>query len=275
MLAMVARNAAIIAGVAILFSLSLAEGHGVKFSYKGVRGPENWGSLSPSFSMCSHGKSQSPINIVTKEAAYNAKLENLARDYCSSNATLINNGFNIGLLYHDGVGTAFIDGKNYSLKQTHWHSPSEHTINGVRYPVELHLVHVADDGSVSVVAILYKFGEPDPFLSQIKDNLDQLAKEVCAGHEEAHIPVKLVRTKSLKRNTMKYFRYVGSITIPPCFENVVWNILGKVREISEEQLIALRAPLDVMYRNNSRPLQPLNGRQVHMFDQQQKLKKMF
>jgi carbonic anhydrase len=55
----------------------------------------------------------------------------------------------------------------YRLKQMHWHSPSEHTINGRRFPVELHMVHASDDGNATVVAMLYRFGRrPDPLLWQ-------------------------------------------------------------------------------------------------------------
>jgi len=66
-----------------------------------------------------------------------------------------------------GGGNVTVDGKQYRLKQMHWHSPSEHTVDGQRFPVELHMVHASDDGNVTVVATLYRFGRPDPFLSQV------------------------------------------------------------------------------------------------------------
>ncbi|KAF8403300.1 hypothetical protein HHK36_011402 [Tetracentron sinense] len=264
---MATRVAVSFIGIALLLAASLTEqSQIIPFSYSGATGPDKWGSLSPNFSSCSTGKFQSPVNIVKKEVVLKQKLEPLTGDYHPANATLINNGFNIEVKYDEGVGVLIIDGKNYSLQQMHWHSPSEHRINGVQYSLELHLVHLADDGSISVVSILYKYGNPDPLLSQIKEELDEMAKEVSAGNEEARIPVGIMRIKQTKRKTRKYYRYIGSLTTPPCTGNVIWTILGKVRSVSEEQVAALKAPLDWPYKNNFRPLQPLNGRQIQLYD---------
>ncbi|XP_010245039.1 PREDICTED: alpha carbonic anhydrase 1, chloroplastic [Nelumbo nucifera] len=268
---MPAPVALLIAGLVFLLATPLTQQHEyIPFSYVGSTGPNKWGSLNQQFSVCSTGKQQSPVNIVKDEVVYNPKLQPLIRYYSSANATLINRGFQIGLLYGHGVGVLDIDGKSYNLLQMHWHSPSEHTIDGVRHAAELHLVHAADDGSLAVVAILYKYGDPDPILFQLKGYINELAKEICAGDEEAHIPISLVRTKQIKRSTRKYYRYVGSLTTPPCTENVIWTILGKVREISKEQVHNLTALLEPGYKNNSRPVQPLNGRKIYLYNEKHK-----
>ncbi|XP_077235759.1 alpha carbonic anhydrase 1, chloroplastic-like [Tasmannia lanceolata] len=235
-----------------------------KFSYTGPHvGPGKWGSLSPDYSQCD-GKNQSPINIEKKNIVRSSKSEYLTRNYKPANATLINVGYKIELRLEGDAGSLLVDGKNYSLKHMHWHSPSEHTIDGNRYPAELHVVHHSEDGDAAVVSILFQFGDPDPFLDQIKDHLDQLAKETCDADEEAQIPLGVLRTKQIRRTTKKYFRYHGSLTLPPCTQNVTWIILGKVRELSKEQLAALKAPLPEEYKQNSRPTQPLNGRTVEL-----------
>ncbi|XP_068661183.1 alpha carbonic anhydrase 1, chloroplastic-like [Aristolochia californica] len=234
----------------------------VSFTYSGMTGPSNWGKLSPGFAVCSSGKHQSPIDIRKEDTS--ATKQCLIRDYQDANATLINNGFNIGVKMESHAGALTLDGKNYTLQQVHWHSPAEHTINGVRHPAELHLVHLSDDGEISVVSILYKFGKADPFLNQMMGQLAELNKEVCQGDEEAHIPLGILKNKQLEKETRKYYRYVGSLTVPPCRENVTWSILGKVRDMSLAQLNALRAPLGVGYTKNARPLQDLNGRKVEL-----------
>lgn len=238
---------------------------GAKFGYTGSIGPNHWGSLSPNFTRCSKGTKQSPVDIRTDEVVYNPELEPLHRDYTAANATLVDNIFNIALRYEDAAGTVQIDGKKYKLKQMHWHSPSEHTINGQRFAVELHLVHSSDDGNITVVAFLYRFGRPDPFLLQIQDKLAELYAEGCRAEKGAPVPAGVVSMWSLRRHAHMYYRYVGSLTTPPCTENVVWNILGKVRDMTMEQAAALMAPLEEGYRHNNRPTQPLDGRTVQLY----------
>jgi carbonic anhydrase len=70
-----------------------------------------------------------------------------------------------------------------------------------------------------------------PSWLQITNKLGDLAKDACAGNEEAQIPVGALDNKLLRKNTRKYYRYIGSITSPPCTENVIWNVLGTVRYI--------------------------------------------
>ncbi|KAK6126392.1 hypothetical protein DH2020_039842 [Rehmannia glutinosa] len=128
--------------------------------------------------MCVNGKAQSPINILTAKVVLNKNLKPLIRSYDPTNVTLVNNKFNVGVRYPGNSGALIVDNKMYTLKQMHWHAPSEHRIDGQQFAAELHLVHIADDGSVSVVAILFKYGQPDPLLAKIQNKLNELAYEV-------------------------------------------------------------------------------------------------
>ncbi|XP_062112757.1 alpha carbonic anhydrase 1, chloroplastic [Humulus lupulus] len=247
-------------------SSTVTENKGASFGYMGTHGPGEWGRLSPEYSECAKGKLQSPLNIMKTKVVRSKIFKPLTRNYVPANATLCNNQFNIGVKYEGDAGSMEVNGKTYSLKQMHWHSPSEHRLNGVRYPVELHLVHQAEDLSLSVVAILFNYSTPDPLLLKIKEKMEELSKEVCAGNEEAHVPLGILDLKLLKKNTRKYYRYVGSLTTPPCYENVLWTVLGKVRSISHEQVAAIKAPLKSDCKNNARPCQPLNGRMVELYE---------
>lgn len=69
----------------------------MEFSYSGAMGPNRWGSINPKFLECARGKWQSPVNIVKKEVLVNKNLKPLLRDYHPATATLVNNGFNVGV----------------------------------------------------------------------------------------------------------------------------------------------------------------------------------
>jgi carbonic anhydrase len=98
---------------------------------------------------------------------------------------------------------------------------------------------------------------------QLKRQLGEMANDRCSfGEEESHVEVGLIHLRSLQKRTGSYFRYTGSLTVPPCTENVVWSVLGKVRQISKEQLELLKAPLP---GSDNRPTQPLNGRKVQFY----------
>ncbi|WOK97322.1 hypothetical protein Cni_G06030 [Canna indica] len=255
-------------GISALLVACACANDAITYGYSGENGPDKWGSLSSDFRMCSQGKSQSPIDIAKNHTVYKPDLKNVDRDYISMKATLVNTGPHIQLRFDKGAGNVTIDGKNYTLQEVHWHSPSEHTIEGERFPMEFHLFHRSSSGELAIVAILYQYGDSnDAFLLQIQDELIKLGKEKCAADQEAQIPAGTVQTRALKRRTRKYYRYVGSLTDPPCTENVIWIILGKVREMSKEQAQLLKAPLDAAYQSNSRPLQPLNGRTVQLYDE--------
>lgn len=71
-------------------------------------------------------------------------------------------------VFFDGsCGNLMVGDQNYTFKQMHWHSPSEHRIDGIQYAAEGHLVHQADSGSLAVVSILYKLGHADAFINKV------------------------------------------------------------------------------------------------------------
>ncbi|KAG8050614.1 hypothetical protein GUJ93_ZPchr0009g2104 [Zizania palustris] len=270
---MESSRAAVLLVVVAASSLAVALSHGddyggPEFSYivGSKNGPENWGKLSPHYRLCGEGRSQSPVDINTNTVISRPELESLDRSYDTVNATLINNGKDITMTFDGKVGDVTIMEEVYTFKMIHWHAPSEHTINGMRYPLELHMVHVSDDGGLAVISILYKLGAADPFYLQLHDMLENLNSpfpKTDLFEREVRVPVGPVQLRSLEKRTGNYFRYIGSLTTPPCTENVVWNVLGKVREISKEQLDLITAPLP---HKDARPAQPLNHRDVYFYN---------
>ncbi|KMT06783.1 hypothetical protein BVRB_7g159420 [Beta vulgaris subsp. vulgaris] len=222
--------------------------------------------MHPNYAACSKGKRQSPININTNDVVANKTMKPLSRKYHIYNATLCTDGYDTEVAFN-GRGELIIDGRTYKLKQMHWHTPSEHRLNGVQYPAELHQVHATDDGNRAVVAILFEYGKPDPVLTMLKPQLNELAKEPCQGGLERQVAIPWFGSSFLKKRPRKYYRYPGSLTTPPCDENVIWSVLTKVESITKDQIEALKAPLcEANKIKNARPTQPLNGRKVQKYD---------
>ncbi|KAJ6839609.1 alpha carbonic anhydrase 7-like [Iris pallida] len=165
------------------------------------------------------------------------------------------------LRFEEDAGSISINGTEYRLRQLHWHSPSEHTFRGRRYSLELHMVHqTPDDKNVAVVGILYKLGRPDPFLAEMEGYIKKLEDLV-----EKEEKVGTVDPRHVKRGSRKYYRYMGSLTVPPCTEGVVWTIVRKIRTVSRKQMNLLREAVHDHFNPNARPIQEINGRTVNLF----------
>ncbi|KAL7264782.1 hypothetical protein ACSBR1_002687 [Camellia fascicularis] len=107
------------------------------------------------------------------------------------------------------------------------------TFDNCRFDVELHLVHKASNGNISVISILYILGNSGPIITKIQSKLAELAKKMFP--EVAQIAIGTFETSQLWQNTHKYYRYVGSLTTPPHSENVIWHVFGEVLASSFHQ----------------------------------------
>ncbi|XVE75563.1 hypothetical protein DITRI_Ditri12bG0103600 [Diplodiscus trichospermus] len=243
----------------ILLACSQSESEDHEFNYdeRTGRGPSRWGLLKPKWRNCSVGRKQSPINIETVEVR--SQLGDLQRNYSSATAVLSNRTEDVAVVWYSGnAGNITINGTVYTVTNCHWHSPSEHTFNGTRYPLELHIVHSSAQKRTAVVAILYQYGQPDPFISRLFGFIITLRSR--------DIPVGRINPESIGLPGRRYYRYMGSLTTPPCSEGVVWTVFQQVKSVNRTQVEALRNVLPPQNRNNSRPIQPLNERTVLLYD---------
>lgn len=219
----------------------------VHWTYDGETGPEHWGAINPEYVECSTGEQQSPIDLTNPS---DENLANLIFAYKPSPVNILNNGHTVEVEYAPGSSME-MDGKRYNLLQFHFHSPSEHEIDGQHYAIELHLVHKADDGSTAVVGVLVKEGTENEAFAPVWDHLP--AKEQPA----TNVGTTVDAAKLLPVNQTTY-RYDGSLTTPPCTEGVSWFVMATPVEMSSAQIDAFRQ----IYDGNNRPAQPLDGRQL-------------
>ena len=223
------------------------------WDYEGKDGPERWGDLDPAYAACKAGKEQSPIDI---RDAKKAKLPAIRFEYKNGALKyLINNGHTIRVNYHDAPGSGnflIVGEKRYQLTQFHFHRPSEEYIHGKPYDMVVHLIHEASDGKVAGVAVLLKAGSANATIQRIWEHMSR-----TAGKEE-EIPGVEINPAGLLPPDAAYYMYVGSLTAPPCTEDVTWFVLKMPMDISAEEIKAFAE----LYPRDVRPVQPLNGRVV-------------
>ncbi|XP_027349157.1 alpha carbonic anhydrase 7-like [Abrus precatorius] len=241
------------------------------YNEKSRDGPEHWGDLKEEWEVCKKGEMQSPIDLSNHRVKVIPKLGEIRRSYKPQHANVLNRGHDVAVNWEGDAGSIDINGTHFLLQQCHWHWPSEHTINGRRYDLELHMVHVSPqpDGTnkTAVVGLLYKYGSPDPFLSK----LGKYIMDIPEDEEEKSIGV--IDPREIKMGGKMYYRYMGSLTAPPCTEGVLWTINKKIKTVSRRQVKLLKDSVLKYYaKRNARPLQPLNEREIEVYDPKAKNK---
>ncbi|XP_053176182.1 carbonic anhydrase 4b [Scomber japonicus] len=252
----------------------------VTCSNRTCSGPDSWGGVSPP---CD-GRSQSPVNIVTRRLIRDERLTPFQfTGYQETfHGRLLNNGHSLQL---DLPSSIQITGGNlattYKAVQLHIHwgkdggPGSEHTIDGEQFPMEMHIVHikeeydslsqaVRDPSGVAVLGFLFEESSSankkfDPLINALKSITQPTNFTTLEGvFLDMFIPAQ--------KNLSKYFRYDGSLTTPDCSEAVVWTLFTSTVQLSREQLAAFNElqfsdgkPMAKTYR----PVQPLNGRKIY------------
>ncbi|MEJ2443306.1 MAG: carbonic anhydrase family protein [Exilibacterium sp.] len=239
--------------------------------YAGANGPDHWGELTQQFALCGSGKRQSPIDI---RAAKPADLYPLRFDYRPIRPQILNNGhtlqanyntssieqLKIGATTHSLPGISVYDSRMrlgdvpYQLLQFHFHTPSEHALNGQRYPMEVHLVHKNSDGNLAVIGIFLKKGKPNATVQTVLDNASTKLNKVNT------VKNTLLNVAALLPKNRRFYHYNGSLTTPPCSENVNWFVMREPIEASSAQI----SRFTEIIGNNARPLQAVHWREVYI-----------
>ena len=219
----------------------------IHWGYDGAGAPENWARLSPEYTLCGSGKRQSPIDI---RDGIRVDLEPIQFDYRPARFRVVDNGHTVQVTLPGG--SISLLGKSYQLIQFHFHRPSEEMVEGKAFDMVVHMVHRADDGKLAVVAVLLENGAENPFVQTVWNNLP-LEKNM-----EVAPPSLTLDPAQLLPENRNYYTYMGSLTTPPCSEDVLWLVLKQPQQISPEQ----QAIFARLYRNNARPVQPGSGRLI-------------
>lgn len=227
---------------------ALATPHGdVHWEYGGANGPPHWADLAPAFATCASGSAQSPVDILPRPGA----APEVFLIYRPTRGVVVDNGHTLQVNLDPG-NFAIVDGVRFDLLQFHVHTPSEHTIAGEAFPLEVHLVHRDRSGALAVVGVLFDEGAPSPAMAPVWKG----APRAKGGERRLERPFD---PGGLLPRDHGAYRYDGSLTTPPCSEGVRWIVLKRSRTEDRARIAAFRK----RFGDNARPVQALGEREVH------------
>ncbi|XP_040181874.1 carbonic anhydrase 6-like [Rana temporaria] len=268
----------------ILLSLFfICHSHVVEWTYQeGEVDEANW---AKKYLLCG-AKHQSPIDIQKKKVVYNNEMSLFELEGYDGplhgDFAITNNGHSVQIQLPSSMKIRKGLPHVYTAVQMHLHwggldletSGSEHTIDGLRYMAELHIVNynselyssfdeaVDKPEGLAVLAFLYEDGHFEN--TYYSDVISKLATIRFAG--------QVTKVKSLDplamlpENLDNFYRYQGSLTTPPCTENVLWTVFDSKVILSQNQIKLLENTLldwhNKTLRNDYRHAQPLNDRVV-------------
>ncbi|KFQ21291.1 Carbonic anhydrase 4, partial [Mesitornis unicolor] len=237
------------------------------------------------------GSKQSPIDIDTKNVIYDKSLKPFSFEGYnvkeSSKWTMENNGHTVKVKL--STSPRIRDGglaRKYKAVEFHFHwgaqgvqeylPGSEHSIDGEKQAMELHIVHIREDASditeakksvdgVAVLAFFVKIDEENKNYATLINGLESIKyKGITTEVEPLPLSSLLPPEKDLKR----YYRYQGSLTTPDCHEGVIWTVFEKPIELSISQIsqfstVHFGEKNSTHMTENFRPVQHLNERKVY------------
>ncbi|NXJ05930.1 CAH4 anhydrase, partial [Odontophorus gujanensis] len=250
--------------------------------------PRHWDVVSAN---CK-GNKQSPINIVTKNVIYDSSLKPLyfeGYDVKESSKWKIENNGHTGkyltLSTNPKIGGGGLNGKYKAVEfHLHWGSQetplyfpgSEHSIDGEKQAMELHIVHIIEDAldladaknyvdGIAVLAFFIKIDEENKNYATLISELHNIPVKDTSSTMEA-LPLNSLLPPVYE--LVKYYRYEGSLTTPDCHETVIWTVFEEpislsLFQVSQFSTVHFGGTNSTFMSENFRPAQFLNNRPVY------------
>jgi carbonic anhydrase len=230
---------------AALASDAPAHGTAAHWSYEGDGSPEKWGELQADFKVCQLGLEQTPIDLI---GGIKGDVGSVDYDYKPLPLRILNNGHTIQVNADPG-SACVISGTRYELLQFHLHHPSEHLLAGKGFDLECHFVHKSAAGALAVSGVFIRPGAANAAMQAFFEAMP--AKESPEQRLGGTIDIAAMLPAS-----GGYFRYMGSLTTPPCSEGLTWTVHKEPVEASVAQIQKFAG----LFPKNARPVQKRNRR---------------
>ncbi|KAM4608175.1 carbonic anhydrase 4-like isoform 2-T2 [Discoglossus pictus] len=199
--------------------------------------------------------------------------------------TITNNGHSADVSVSDGVtvsggGLPSI----YTTKSLHFHwgngsrPGSEHQLSGKQYPMEMHIVHVkgnmtltdAKKDSTGIAVLGFFIDVDDSANSSRLDNLANFLTQISLPGQMMNLSSYFSVDSLLGSvDRTQYYRYLGSLTTPTCDEAAIWTVFKNAIKVPSSVIKAFTSSIQHNVSgemetliNNFRPPQALNSRLI-------------
>jgi carbonic anhydrase len=221
-----------------------------EWSYEGEHGPTHWGETDPHNAACQLGDEQSPIDIHPSRLMQIDWLTPIVYRYkADKDIEMVRDAHGFRVNYDTGSRMTLL-GQEYELIQFHVHGPSEHTLNGRKYDMELQLVHATPDAAkrLAILGVWIVEGPENPVLARFWSQIPE---------KEAIVKTKIeLNAQDLLPRDQRYYFYDGSLTTPPCTQGVKWAVFREPITASKAQIDRIKN----LFHGNARPVQAIKDR---------------
>ena len=211
-----------------------------------------------------HGLLQSPVNILSEHSEEGE--HNVTFNFKDQINKVQNLGHTVQLEFEPG-STVHVDDKIFDFKQIHFHTPAEHLIDGITYPMEMHVVNTLagqaeeDTTEYLVFSFLFKMGKENEFIKEfiglIPGDKNE-SEDISTGTVNLRNLITYNPAYNPKEVLKSYFFYKGSLTTPPYTESVNWYVMKTIIDASPMQI----QQINKIQGDNARRIQALYGRPV-------------
>ncbi|MBN1684011.1 MAG: oxidative damage protection protein [Gammaproteobacteria bacterium] len=221
------------------------------WDYSKEKGPNCWGDLSDEFKLCKMGEKQSPINIKN------------AKEDIQNHLEIFYKKFPLKIKYNEHSLYVHFDEKSdehiifnqekYNLIQLHFHAPSEHWLKDKVFPMEVHFVHKSTENKLLVIGVFIDEGEQSDYLEKLFKHIPFKKGEKSFDYQGALNPIELIPSEKT------FYYYSGSLTTPPCSEEVNWIVMDQPITASKAQIKTFK---EKVIDKNIRPVQEIYDRKI-------------
>ncbi len=236
-----------------------------------VAGPSAWGKLlnangDVAYPECANAlEQQSPIALPSPEMPWAVGGMYLSPDVLSWSrhaevTSIINNGRTwLTAIAKIPANTIMLRGESYTLEQFHVHTPSEHSMGGMSFPMELHLVHRGGSRAFAVVVavMIEESAEENPELAKVWNQFSACPEAAPTMLQNVTVDV----ASFLPANTA-HFEYDGSLSTPPCTRVTHWIVMTEPIFASSAQIARFKDSLG----QTNRPTQPILDEQLVTYE---------